>query len=446
MSSLLRLGQRCLPAFLLLVSLFAAAPAQALEGRAVDAHTGQPVAGLSVRLAGQPLVLAGDAQGRFSLPEGYRGALQLRAPGYRRLVLASDGATAPLARLQPLRPKALYLSVFGIGNKTLRDGALALVGQTELDALVIDVKGDRGLVPYRSAAHLAAGLGPQGFISVADMPALLASLRERGLYLIARIVVFKDDPLAQAHPQWAVADPQGRGLWKDREGLAWIDPFRREAWDYSLALAEEAARLGFDEVQFDYLRFPDATGLSFSAPNTRENRVAAISGFLDAARLRLAPYDISIAADIFGYVAWNSDDTQIGQQLEELARHADVLCPMLYPSGFSHGIPGHPDPVTAPYAIVEQSLKRLLQRSGLSPLRVRPWLQAFRDYAFDRRVFDADEIRAQIDAAEQLGTGGWMLWNAANRYEAGGLRPEVPTTTTLPVTPSPAASAPTPRP
>jgi hypothetical protein len=220
-----------------------------------------------------------------------------------------------------------------------------------------------------------------------------------------------------------VHDAQGR-LWKDREGLAWIDPFHREAWTYSLALAQEAAQLGFDEVQFDYLRFPDANGLNLSEPDTQEQRVAAINGFLDAARQRLAPFDVFVSADIFGYVAWNANDTHIGQQLESLAQHVDYLSPMLYPSGFSFGIPGHRDPVAAPFAIVAETLQRLLQRTALPGVRVRPWLQAFRDYAFDRRVFDADEIRAQIEATERLGTDGWMLWNPYNRYGAEGLEAE----------------------
>lgn len=402
---------------LLAVTCFAlaAAHAGALDGMVVDAATGRPVTQATVR-AGSNITHSDDA-GRFSLDAG-AGAVVARAPGYWRAQRAiGDGAL--VVALTPVRPKALYLSVYGVGSKTLREPALDLIDHTELNALVIDVKGDRGLVPYRSAAVAAAGL-TQTIVTVADMPALMKALHARGVYLIARIVVFKDDPLARRHPEWAVHDPGG-GIWKDREGLAWIDPFQRDAWTHSLALAEEAARLGFDEVQFDYLRFPDAAGLSFSEANTQERRVAAIDGFLDAARTRLAPWDVYVSADIFGYVAWNSDDTHIGQQLEALAQRVDYLSPMLYPSGFTFGIPGHRDPVVAPFAIVDETLRRLLQRTRLSGVRVRPWLQAFRDYAFDRRLFDADEIRAQIDAADRLGTDGWMLWNPHNRYGPEGL-------------------------
>lgn len=388
-----------------------------------DASTGRPIA-LATLVAGDALARS-DAQGRFAFGAGARASRILaRAPGYARLERAVQGAEPLVLTLTPLRPKAIYLTPYGLGSATLRGDALKLIDDTELNALVIDIKGDRGLVPFRSASLVAAGL-PQTLVMVSDMPALMKTLRARDLYLIARIVVFKDQPLATARPQWTVRDAQG-AVWKDREGLAWIDPFRREAWERNLALAEEAAQLGFDEVQFDYLRFPDATGLLFSEPDTEERRIAAINGFLDAAQRRLWRYNVFVAADVFGYVAWNSNDTHIGQQLEAVAQHVDYLSPMLYPSGFTFGIPGHRDPVAAPYDIVYDSLQRALKRTGLPGVRFRPWLQAFRDYAFDRRAFGEREIRQQIEAAEAAGTDGWMLWNARNRYDDEGLQAAPP--------------------
>jgi hypothetical protein len=154
----------------------------------------------------------------------------------------------------------------------------------------------------------------------------------------------------------------------------------------------------------------------YAVPNTQANRVAAITGFLAAARKRLTPYNVFIAADVFGYVAWNENDTSIGQDLEEIIGVVDYLSLMLYPSGYRYGIPGYTDPVQHPYEIVYRTLRRAIDRTGVSPLRFRPWLQAFRDYAFDRRPFDADEIGAQVRAAEQAGSDGWMLWNPHNVY------------------------------
>jgi hypothetical protein len=215
---------------------------------------------------------------------------------------------------------------------------------------------------------------------------------------------------------------QAGHIWTDREGLAWTDPFRHEVWDYVLGVAEEAARLGFDEIQFDYLRFPDEPGLVFSKPATEANRVAAISGFLAEAARRLTPYNVFVAADVFGYVLWNANDTDIGQRLEDLAPHLDYISPMLYPSSFQYGIPGYANAVAAPHEIVNLSLRNAQKRTGLPALRFRPWLQDFRDYAFDHRVFGAAEIGAQIRAAEEIGSDGWMLWNPRNNYSAAGLR------------------------
>jgi hypothetical protein len=180
----------------------------------------------------------------------------------------------------------------------------------------------------------------------------------------------------------------------------------------------EAAQHGFDEIQFDYVRFPDATDLQYSMPNTVENRVKAISGFLMEARRRLVPYNVFLAADIFGYVCWNLNDTSIGQRLEDLAPLVDYLSPMLYPSGFQYGIPGYRIPVSRPHEIVYLSLKRAKERTRLPPIRFRPWLQAFRDYAFDGRTFTGVEVREQINAAEEFGSDGWMLWNPSNVYSA----------------------------
>ncbi len=406
---------------LLLACVVVARPAQALEGVVLDGSSGQPIA--------QAVVVSGDEQqvadeaGHFSISAAAASA-SARAPGYRRRELPAQEGRRMVIELTPLRAKALYLSAYGIGNAELRGAALKLIDETELNALVIDLKGDRGIVPYRSAAMAAAGV-KQPQILVADMPALLKTLRTHGTYLIARIVVFKDEPLVALHPAWAVHDPQGK-IWKDPAGLSWIDPFCREAWEHSLAVAEEAAALGFDEVQFDYLRFPDVRGLVFSEANTEERRVAAIDDFLAAARRRLLRYNVFLSADIFGYVAWNRGDTQIGQQLDALAGRVDYLSPMLYPSGFGFGIPGYRDSMAAPYEIVRRTLERARQRTGLPGVRWRPWLQAFRDYAFDHRNFDADEIRAQIDAAEAEGADGWMLWNPRNRYDADGLAPSRP--------------------
>jgi hypothetical protein len=323
----------------------------------------------------------------------------------------------------PVRPRALYLSVFGIGNRTLREAALELVETTELNALVIDVKGDRGLIGYRSTIALAQQTGAQRVITMPDLPGLLATLRRQGVYTIARIVAFKDDPLATARPDLAVHRRDG-SIYRDREGLAWTDPHNAEVRAYNIGVAREAAEAGFDEIQFDYARLPDATGLVYREPDTQENRVAAIDVFLREARTALVPHNVFLAIDIFGYVCWNPDDTRIGQQLERIAEVVDYISPMLYPSSFQFGIPGYRNSAQHPYEIVHRSLERALERTGLPAVRLRPWLQAFPDYAFGGGSFTGGEVRKQITAAEDIGTNGWMLWNPHNLYSPGDVTPD----------------------
>ena len=403
-------------------------PPSGTTGLVVDFFTGKPIKGAIVTVTNDVVLTDGNGM-FFAKTDGCR--ISVRAYGY--LKAEPDTSSSPASRslttcpfvirLVPFTPKALYLSFYGIGSRSIRESALRIIGETEVNSLVIDVKGDRGMVSFRSSTPLASKIGAQKIITVRDIKGLIKSLREKGIYTIARIVVFKDNLLANARPDLAVKTAGGR-IWHDREDLAWIDPSKKEAWDYNISLAVEAAESGFDEIQFDYVRFPDAPGLRFSVPYTEENRVGAITGFLEEARRRLLPFNVFLAADLFGYVSWNTDDTKIGQKLEDVTPILDYISPMLYPSGFKFGIPGYRVPVAHPYEIVYLSLKKAQNRTHLPPVRFRPWLQAFRDYAFDKRQFNGQEIREQINAAEQFGSHGWMLWNPRNIYTADGLEKE----------------------
>jgi hypothetical protein len=404
----------------LAAALTAPAPAFAAAARILDSATGAPAREAYAVVDGT--FARADASGAVQLPAG-GGQVFVRAPGYRAATLSGGdlAAAGGVVKLAPFAPKALYLTVYGIGSRPLRDGALGLVRKGAANALVIDLKGDRGIVPYPSAAARSVGADARKVTTIPDLAELARSLHAQGVYLIGRIVVFKDDPLATARPDLAVKYADGR-VFRDREHLAWVDPFQPQVRAYDIALAVEAARAGFDEIQFDYLRFPDSSAkFRLAEPSNARTRTAAIAAFLAQARQALAPYNVYVSADIFGYTCWNRDDTGIGQQIEAIAPNVDYLAPMLYPSGFQFGIPGVRNPVANSYAIVHNSLAEAQARLKVSPKRFRPWLEAFRDYAFDRRPFDADEVAEQIRAAEDFGSDGWMLWNAGNVYSAAGL-------------------------
>ncbi|MDO9057078.1 MAG: putative glycoside hydrolase [Sulfuricurvum sp.] len=356
-----------------------------------------------------------DCNGAFKVPSSP--IIGARAIGYERKFYKSGGRMY----LQPFQPKALYLSSFGATHGKIMGNAKDIIKNTEINALVIDIKMDRGQIAFATTNPIANKIGAQELILFKDIKKFTSDLRKEGIYSIARIVTFKDTPLITAYPQWGVRKSDG-SLFKDKEGLYWIDPSQKESWDYMISIAEETAKAGFDEIQFDYVRFPDAKGVKFSVENTQAERVKAISGFLEAARTRLTPYNVFISADIFGYVSWHNADIEIGQRVDALSPYVDYLSPMLYPSGFNAGIPGHPDPVKANYEVVKQSLDKALEKSGTSPLAYRPWLQAFRDYAFDRRIYGAKEIREQIAASEAFGSCGWILWNPRNVYSSQGLK------------------------
>ncbi|MBW8072110.1 MAG: GTP-binding protein [Ferrovum sp.] len=383
-------------------------------GTVLDADTRKPIENAFVTLGFT--VARTDPDGKFTI-DGNGEQLGIRAYGHARREVPLNNLDHGIT-LSPFIPKAIYLSFYGIGDKALRESALGVIQRTEVNALVIDLKGDRGGVSFKSATPLATQIGARKITTIKDIQALVSELHAKGIYTIGRIVVFKDDPLATARPDLALRTADG-AVWKDREGLSWPDPFNKMVWRYNIDLAEEAARAGFDEIQFDYVRLPDSKEPVYPAPNTEKNRVETISGFLAEARKRLVPYNVFLAADIFGYVAWNTDDTHIGQKLQNLAEVLDYLSFMLYPSGFKFGIPGYLDPVQHPREIVLLSLEKAQQRSKLPAIRFRPWLQAFRDYAFDRRLFQTPQIRAQIEAANYFGSDGWMLWNPHNLYGDG---------------------------
>ena len=391
-----------------------------ITGQILDANR-SPLEGASVVIGGVEHLT--NAEGRFTI-EGHPpdASMLVKRPGFARMKLSPTRDAIELV-MQPQLVKAAYLTYFGIGDKGIRGRVLDLAARTELNAVVIDVKGDRGWIVYRTEVPEALAVGAQGPATLKDFDGLMADLKSRGIYTIARIVTFKDNVLANGRPDLAIIDTRTGRPWIDNEKLAWVDPFREEVWRYNVAIAREAASKGFDEIQFDYVRFPTDGKLGaakYSSPNNKTTRLPAIAGFLGKARRELGPLGVFVAADVFGYTAFN--DTDIGQRIEELAPHLDYLCPMVYPSGYHVGIPGFRNPVQNPYEVVRESVRLIQHRASQHRVRVRPWLQDFKDYAFDRRIFGVTEVRAQIKGADDAGAVGWMLWNPRNDYTASALR------------------------
>jgi hypothetical protein len=397
-----------------------------VSGRVLDQDR-NPLPGASIVLGGRELRV--DADGAFTTAVAPTDApMVVKLPGYERIVVPPRRDPVEVV-LRPQLVKAAYLTYFGVADRGIRGRVLDLVTRTELNAVVIDVKGDRGWIPYRTQVESALAAGAQGPVIIRDFEGMIADLRARGVYTIARIVVFKDNVLAHARPDLAIIDTRTEKPWADNEKLAWVDPFREEVWTYNIEIAREAARKGFDEIQFDYVRFPTDGRLGaarYSKPNNKTTRLPTIAAFVARARRELGPAGVLVAADVFGYTAFNENDTDIGQRIEELAPHLDYICPMVYPSGYHVGIPGFRNPVANPYAVVHESVRLIRKRTAGSQVQVRPWLQDFKDYAFDRRIFGVPEIRAQIKGAEEAGGTGWMLWNPRNDYTGSALRPKSP--------------------
>ena len=401
--------------------------AASLEGHIIDASTGKPVPD-SVITVGS-IVARGDAVGHFKIDTGSANlnpTILARAPGYRAASFTSTttAQNKNIFVLIPFTPHALYLSVYGIASKSLRAGALDIIRNGGANALVVDIKSDRGLLTYPSQIPLAQKTGARKLTLVHSLREVVDTAHGQGIYMIARIVSFKDASLGTTRPDLAVHLANGT-LFKDREGLTWTDPYQPEVREYNISIAVEAAKAGFDEVQFDYVRFPDASAkLRFIGPTNEAGRVSALNQFLREAHSALAPYNTFLSVDIFGYVGWNLNDTGIGQQLESIVTLVDYICPMLYPSGFKFGIPGHRSPMATNediYEIIHLTLENCILRTGVNPKKFRPWLQAFRDYAFGGKRFGPGEVAAQIRGANDADSDGWILWNPHNRYGDAGL-------------------------
>ncbi|MGD2120385.1 MAG: putative glycoside hydrolase, partial [Gemmatimonadota bacterium] len=272
---------------------------------------------------------------------------------------------------------------------------------------------------------LAREVGATGEIRIRDLPGLLARLQEAGIYPIARIVVAKDPILTEGRPELAIQDSAG-GVWLDQDSVRWLNFHDRRVWEYHVALAREVVGLGFPEVQWDYVRFPDAPeaylGRSVFPGADGRTRVDAIRGFLGYSRDVLSEEGAVVTADVFGVTTSYRRDVGIGQLWESMTDQVDVLLPMVYPSHYWPGSFGFEKPNAYPYEIVRRALRDALRRSAEveGAGATRPWLQ---DFSLGDPPYDAPEVRAQIQATYDAGIQEWILWNPGSRYTESALIP-----------------------
>lgn len=385
---------------------------------------GQPVAGATVSMTG--LATTTQADGSYTLtgiPDDPH--LIVKKSGYAPQRIDIGAKLREDVTLAPLIVRAVYLTPDAAADDAKFNALVALADRTEINAMVIDVKDSTGNVFFDSQTPLARQIG--AIHPAYDVHQRLQVLKEHHIYAIARQVIMQDPHLAAARPDLAIHDTRTGGVWKDAIGVAWLNAMQPGVWQYNTDLAVEEARLGFDEVQFDYMRFPsdgDLDAIDLGAPNTLANRTKAIHDFLATAHAALSPLGVALGADIFGISLWDHNDNGIGQQLEDIAPVVDYICPMVYPSHFAPGSMGYDIPNDHPYDVILKSLQAGQDRVTDPKLKFRPWLQ---DFSLGPGIkYGPDQVRAQIQATYDFGATGWMLWNADSTFTEAALQPGQP--------------------
>lgn len=380
--------------------------ARVLTGNVVDG-SGRPVRGASVATGLGAGVTRDD--GTFSVRRAEPGEVTVSRPAWESVTFEWRGGPGDhQVVIEPAVIKAVHIS--GEAAERRLDEFVAMAETTELNALMIDVKDETGSIFYESKVPLAAQLG--ALDPMFDLESVAAMARSRGLYVIARLVAFQDPVAARAAPEMAVWDEATNAPFESR-GQYFLDPTDPQARAYALDLAVEVCSMGVDEVQFDYIRFPDARpdSVVFDGGVTEDVRRTTVRGFLAEAMSLLRPRGCAVAADVFGFVTTVPDDGGIGQNWADVASVVDVVSPMIYPSHYTQGWFGYESPPDHPGPVVEQALADGLGRLSHQVV-VRPWLQDF--------GYDDNEVRSQIDVAETYGLG-WMLWNATSRVTVDAL-------------------------
>ncbi|MDR3113682.1 MAG: putative glycoside hydrolase [Endomicrobium sp.] len=314
--------------------------------------------------------------------------------------------------------RGIHLTAFISAVNKHRSAAIELFDDTELNTAVIDIKELEGQV-YMDGVKTADANGASFARALPNLDKYIKQLKEKEIYTIARIVVFRDNLMPRKKTKWAVKKSDG-SLWTDRKGITWLDPYNQEAWDYAIEIAQRAADLGFDEIQFDYIRFPSDGNIAscryLKKEHTKETAAKALVGFLEKASEKLKEKNVKISIDVFGLTTTADDDMGIGQKIVEMAQYVDYVSPMVYPSHYNKGAYGIDDPNKNPYKTVYKGMEGAIKK--LPAEKMRPWLQ---DFTMGFK-YDKEQVRAQIQACYDNGIGDWLLWNPRCVYTRGALK------------------------
>lgn len=338
----------------------------------------------------------------------------------------SEPEPSPALPQMPESVRGIYISGPMAGSAAM-GGLLSLIDETELNAVVIDLKTDDGYLTYQPTSGTATEIGAC-MPYIQNMPELVSDLKSHGIYTIARVVAFKDPVLAKARPELTLHDANGAAI-SESGVLSWVNPYEKAVWAYLEEIALDAAELGFDEVQFDYVRFPAGSSnqIDYGAAGAEVEKTDAIAGFLTEVTALLHEKGAYSSADVFGTIITNPADAEyVGQDFVQLAQIVDKICPMVYPSHYAADSFGLAVPDSQPYETVHASLT--YASSSLFGFEnancVRPWLQDFTaTWVAGHITYGTEELRAQIKAVYDAGYTDWLLWNAGNQYTAAGLEP-----------------------
>jgi hypothetical protein len=393
---------------------------------AIRNDRGEPVSGARVALSDGAAETTTNGDGTFRLV-GAAGASELvvTSPGFAGVKAPISAARQVEVVLQPESIEAVYAPVGVITDPEKFGELIRIADTTEINAIVLDVKQDT--IFYDTQVQFFQDI-PNMVVPMYDPAALVAELEAQGIYTIARMVVFKDPIVAESRPDLAIRDEVSGGVWRDYNDAAWVNAFNPELWEANAALAGELASLGFDEVQYDYIRFPsdgDLRTADFGNDYSEELRREAVTSAVRLGAEATRANGAAFAIDLFPIIALFGNDQGIGQTLQDLAPLADYVNLMIYPSHYEFGnipVDGHPNDF--PGETVAYTLEQAEALVPGTARKMRPWLQDF-DYPDpDFRDYGPDDVRAQIDAAEAAGASGWILWNAAGEYEVAALQPE----------------------